>query len=84
MSVMQTFATVKQITAKAPIITNLSVATAGTEYSHALQLGSKIVQFQLRGNANLKFCFTVNESNINYITLNRGCSYEIIHSSFRH
>ena len=53
-------------------ITNLSLATANTEYSHTLQSGLKGLIVKARGDAMVKISFTATESGTKYITIPKG------------
>lgn len=55
------------------LITNLPMATAGNEYSHALQDNVKQIIIKSRNRANVKIAFVSGETASNYITLWKGC-----------
>lgn len=54
------------------IITNLSMPSANTEYSHALQANVKQLWLRARGNSVLKLAFTSGESGTKFFTVSRG------------
>lgn len=58
-----------------PIVYNVSMATANTEYSQALPTSTKRFTFQLRAANDCKLAFTAGQSGTNYITIKSGSSY---------
>jgi hypothetical protein len=59
-------------------IANVSLTTAGTEYSYTIPVGTKRIKFKLRAlNALLKYSFTSGESGTTYITVAYGDDEEI-------
>jgi hypothetical protein len=64
------------LNSKTPTILNYTIPTANTENLINLPIGCKKYNLKTRGySANLKLAFNQNESNTNYITIPRGCSY---------
>lgn len=59
------------------IITNFSVGSIGTEYSHSLTNGLKQVIIRSRIGANIQFSFTSGESGTKYITIPKGSTLHI-------
>jgi len=59
---------------KLPIITNLTLTLADTEYSHALPNGTKKYTVQCRTDDVLKLSYTKEESGSTYITIPEGAS----------
>ena len=59
-------------------ITHLSMATANTEYSHALESGVKILEIYIKNNSsNAQFCFATGETNTKYIPIPKRTCYHI-------
>ena len=58
-------------------MTNLSMVTANTEYSHALLSDVKILQIRARGDSNIKMAFVSGESGTKYFTMPKNSSYEL-------
>lgn len=54
------------------LITNLSLSTINTEFSHALQAGLKGLIIRNRDRADTKITFTSGESGTKYLTLKGG------------
>lgn len=64
------------ISANTPSIQNISIPTLGTETEITLPNGCKKYNLKVRNyGANLQVAFTPGDSNSNYITIPRGCSY---------
>lgn len=61
--------------ADTPVIANIEMPLANTEYSYALPNGTKQFAMKLRGTGKLQFAFEAGQSNINYIFLAAGKSY---------
>jgi len=59
-------------TATEPLVTNVTVPLANTEYSHALNDAVKQIIMRCRGSATIKYCFVSGESGSNYMTLPRN------------
>jgi len=59
-------------TATEPLITNVSIPLANTEYSHVLNTAVKQIIIRCRESATVKYCFTALESNTVYMTLPRN------------
>lgn len=60
-----------------PEIQNIVVTSANTETAIIFPLGSKKLQIKVRDYAaSLKLSYEAGDSNINYITIPRGCSYK--------
>jgi hypothetical protein len=57
-----------------PIIANVAMTDANTEYSYALPQGTRSFTFQCRG-GNAKISFTSTESGTKYISVASGMSY---------
>jgi len=60
----------------APTITNLVVATSGTEESHTFSTSVKRFRIRSRGKAKLQIAYTTGETNTTFITLTPGAVYE--------
>jgi len=60
-------------TATEPLITNYSIASANTEYSHVLNDGVKQIIMRCRESARIQYCFVYGESNSNYMTIRKNC-----------
>jgi hypothetical protein len=58
-----------------PIIVNVSMPLAGTQYSFTFPTGTKRYNLYVRGNAKLQFCFITGQTNTKYRTLEMGASY---------
>jgi hypothetical protein len=58
-----------------PLISNVSLATGGTEYSITLLSNVKRYRLKLRDDARLKIAFGAGQTNTNYITIPMGCEY---------
>lgn len=52
-----------------PLITNLVLTTANTEYSHSLQTNLNQLIIKARGNSALKLAFVLGDSGSTYITI---------------
>lgn len=63
-------------------ITNLPVILANTEYSLVLQTELKAIRIKCRDIATLQYCFVSGQSNLNYWTVPKGCSDEMININF--
>ena len=59
----------------APVITNISVPTAATEVSHALQTNLRRLMVKVRGLAHMQLAFVSTESSTKYITIPGGSMY---------
>lgn len=59
-----------------PLITNLAMATANTEYSHAFGTTARRFQIQNRGTGLIKFAFAPTGSGTLFVTLYPGGVYE--------
>ena len=59
-----------------PTITNVTTPTAGTEFSHALAVGTKRFKVQIRGKSKIQLTYTSGASGTNYITVWPGNVYE--------
>ena len=55
-----------------PVIYNLAMALANTEYSQALSQGTKKITVRMRVNASAKMAFVSGDTSILYVTLNPG------------
>jgi hypothetical protein len=55
-----------------PIIYNLSMASANTEYSQAIDYATKAIYVKMRVFADSKIAFTNGESGTNYLTIESG------------
>lgn len=62
---------------KSPLITNLSMAIANTEYSHNLQDGLKYLLIRNRDKKLTKVAFNSGESGTKYVTLEPGTTWDI-------
>lgn len=60
------------INAENVLITNLSIPSTGTEYSHALQSGLKQITVRSRVLATVQIAFVSTESGTKYLTLKPG------------
>lgn len=60
-----------------PTVQNLSMPTAGTEYSFNIPAGSVAAEFFSRECGKLQFAFTATESGSNYRTVFPGAEYTI-------
>lgn len=60
-----------------PVVVNIAMPLANTEYSYILATNTKQILFKTRENSLLKFSFQLGESNINYITVPPGSSYTL-------
>lgn len=60
-----------------PIISNLSMPTANTEYNFSFPTTTKKFRIQSRSNSKLQLSYISGDSNINFITIPYGNSYEI-------
>lgn len=63
-------------------ITNLSIPSASTEYSHALNSNLKQVIIRCRGAGALKISFTSGESGTKYFSIPKGCSLTLTEIDF--
>lgn len=63
--------------ATTPKITNLSMATANTEYSHTLVDNLKILQVRLRNCSKAQISFSSGESSSKYFTILPGNMFEV-------
>ena len=60
---------------KQPIIANVAMASADTEYSYVIPANCKKLLFKLRGTSQtLKFCYASGASGTTYMTLPAGAS----------
>ena len=62
----------------APIIYNVAMATAGTEYSQTLGTSTETFLIQCRTLADLWLSFTAGQSGTKYITIPSGSNYEFV------
>lgn len=60
-----------------PVVANIAMPVANTEYSYTLAPNTKQILFKTRENSLLKFTFQMGQSNINYITVPPGSSYTL-------
>lgn len=60
---------------KTPIIENLVLTDANTEYSYLLPNGTKKFSIQCRTDKEMKVAFVENESGSKYITIPEGASF---------
>ncbi len=60
-----------------PTVTNLSMPTAGTEYSFSIPAGSVYCEFISRECGKIQFAFTATESGTNFRTVWPGAEYQI-------
>lgn len=58
-----------------PVITNIVMTTAGTEYSHTFTQDVQSFTIKTRNGSNLKFAFVAGQSGTNYISLPGRASY---------
>lgn len=58
-----------------PLISNLSISLANTEYQFNFQLNTKKFIIRSRSPAKLQFAFVSGNSSINYFTIPIGCSF---------
>ena len=65
------------VNAETPLITNLSIGSTSTEFSHALQAGLKQIVVRSRVLATLQLAFVATESGTKYITLKPGTVLEL-------
>lgn len=63
------------LTVKVPAVTNLSMPTAGTEYSFALPANSKRILFKSRNYGKLRFAFISGDSVSTYISIAPGAVF---------
>ena len=54
---------------RTPTVQNLTMATAGTEYSFTIPASSVACKFKARNNSTLQYAYTMGQSNVEYITL---------------
>lgn len=70
------------INAENPLITNLSISSIDTEFSHALQSGIKGLIIRNRNKVDTKIAFASGESATNYITLRGGSVLSLMDLDF--
>jgi len=63
-------------------ITNLTLTTAGNEYSHALQTNLKQLRVRCRENATVRYSFVSGDTDTTYWTIFPGCTDNITELSF--
>lgn len=76
-TITRTSASVTVSAAQNTKITNLSMPTANTEYSHALTTNLKQIIIRARGIAELKLAFTATESGTKYLTIEKRASLSL-------
>ena len=64
-----------RIESKKPVIFNLTLTLANTEYSQELPIRTSRVQIQPRQDNDIKVCFADGESGTNYFTVKGGMNY---------
>jgi transcription elongation GreA/GreB family factor len=64
-----------EITVSTPLVSNISMPTAGTEYTFTIPAGTKRFSIKLRGVAQLNVTYTSGASGTNYILISAGCEY---------
>lgn len=62
-------------TVNTPIITNISVGTPNTQFSHAFDSDTKRFMIRTRNNGKMNIAFTSGQTGTNYITLRPGNIY---------
>lgn len=62
--------------ATTPVIANVLVATANTEYSYAFPANTKEFSLNTRGMSKMQVSFTSGQTNSNYLTVYAGSKYE--------
>lgn len=75
MSNVTTTARSRQVVATNPTIYNLSMPTAGTEYSQALGSSTKKLLVRMRDKGRTRFAFSSGDTNVEWITLEPGAVY---------
>ena len=60
-----------------PVVANVPMPTANTEYSYPLEASTKQILFKTRENSALKFSFEQGKSGTTYITVPSGSSYTL-------
>jgi hypothetical protein len=60
-----------------PSISNVPMTLADTEYSFAIPSGTKKLTFRTRTSGALKFCFTLGNSAITFLSVSPGSSYTL-------
>lgn len=63
------------LASKTPLITNVVLTLANTEYSVTLETDAKIIEFRARGNSKLRYAWVLGETASNWISLPKGCVY---------
>jgi len=58
-----------------PVVTNIPVASSGTETSFVFPVGTKKIFMKVRDNARLQLSFTSGQSGTNYVTIPPGANY---------
>ena len=66
---------IRPIAAKTPVVTNLSMPVAGTEYSHTFASKTKRFLIRARNLANIQFAYVSTESTTKFITIPCGGVY---------
>jgi hypothetical protein len=61
--------------ATVPTLANVAMASAATEYSYILPIGTLKYFIKLRGSARLQLAFTLGGSSTTYLTISPGCFY---------
>ena len=59
-----------------PVITNVSLPTASTQYSVTLPSTTKRFYIKLRGDAKMQIAFISGQTNTNYVTISPGSTYK--------
>lgn len=58
-----------------PLIANIDIPTAGTEYSYTLPLGTKQFLIRSRNGSKIQLSYNAGESSTLYITVPKWCFY---------
>lgn len=58
-------------------VTNLTLTSSNTEYSHAFQTGVRYFVLRARNNAKLQIAFASGESSTKFVTIPNGCTFDL-------
>lgn len=75
MANLNTTVRAKLVQAKEPLIYNLAMPTANTEYSQAISTNAKRLMIRMRVKARAQICFVSGQSGTLFFTLEPGCVY---------